>query len=237
MEVGGDVHAGLNGISIRLAPGSHPSPVEGVCVVELSSVIAGEEFSDRPRCVCPVIGAYLRSWNDRAPHAERQQLLPYAVRIVGSRAGKAATRRRRDTCLEWAGADLSRGPIGRSVSRLGIRARIALFCGLGAALKLNEGAGDYAARVMFARRDTAGAFELLDALLAGVQRQPGIGGNGGGRLNGDGGKPARRGALPPMTDPARNGGAPRSQNGSRPEEAAGGDGQDPERRTAPFRSA
>ena len=45
-------------------------------MVELASLIAQEEFSDRPRCVCPVIGAFLRGWNDRAPYAERQRLGP-----------------------------------------------------------------------------------------------------------------------------------------------------------------
>ena len=52
--------------SLRLDPGSHASPREGVCIVELASILAKEKFSDEPDCVCPVIGAYLRSWNDRA---------------------------------------------------------------------------------------------------------------------------------------------------------------------------
>jgi hypothetical protein len=227
----------MDGISIRLAPGRHSTPVEGVCVVELSSVIAGEEFSDRPDCVCPVIGAYLRSWNDRAAHAERQRLLPYAVPIVGSRGTKKATRVRRDICLERAGADLRRGPVARSMSRLGIRVRIALFCGLGTALRLNEGAGDYAARVMFARRDTAGAFELLDNLLASVWGRPAVAGNGGGHVNGDGGAPQHRGSLPAITAPARNGGPPQGRNGSGPKEAAGANGENADRRKAPLRSA
>jgi hypothetical protein len=236
MEVPHTVHMGLDGISMRLAPGSHSTPVEGVCVVELSSMIAGEEFSDRPRCVCPVIGAYLRSWNDRAAHAERQRLLPYAVRIVGSRATKEATRERRDICLDWAGADLRHGLARRVVNRLRMRARIALFCGLGTALRLDEGAGDYAARVMFARRDTAGAFELLDALL-GVDRRPPASGNGRARLNGNGGARVNRDGLPPTAAPARNGGPPQARNGSGPKEAAGARGDHPDRPSAPLRSA
>ncbi len=66
-------------IPVRLTAGGHSSPREGVCVVELASLIAREEFSDRPRCVCPVIGAFLRGWNDRAPYAERQRLSPHAA--------------------------------------------------------------------------------------------------------------------------------------------------------------
>jgi hypothetical protein len=151
---------------VRLTAGGHSSPREGVCVVELASLIAREEFSDRPRCVCPVIGAFLRGWNDRAPYAERQRLGPYAERIVGSRGDPRVTRERRDLCLEWAGADLSHGALRRLRSRAAIRVRIAIFCGPGAAVRPNEGAGDYAARVAMAGGEAQRAFELLEALLA-----------------------------------------------------------------------
>jgi hypothetical protein len=155
-----------DGTRIRLVPGNHSSPREGVCVVELASLFAGEEFSDRPRCVCPVIAAFLRGWNDRAPYAERQRLAPYAARIVGSRGGDRVTRERRNLCLEWAGADLRHGLVRRLLAQIGIRTRIAVFCGLGKTLRPNEGAGDYVARLVYARDDVEGAFKLLDALLA-----------------------------------------------------------------------
>lgn len=158
-------------------------------MVELASLIAEEKFSDRPRCVCPVIGAFLRGWNDRAPHAKRQRLRPYAERIVGSREDARVTRERRDVCLEWAGADLSRGATGRFWSRTGVRIRIAVFCGLRGAVRLNEGAGDYAARVAWARRNSESAFELLDRLLAigehpPPERPPAPALNGNGNGNG-----------------------------------------------------
>ena len=136
-----------DGTAVRLAPGAHSSPHEGVCVVELASVIAGEKFSDRPSCVCPLIGAFLRGWNDRASHVQRQRLSPYAARIVGSRSNRRVTRQRRDICLEWAGADLSHGVLRRLLGRAGLRIKIAVFCGLGAAVRPNEGAGDYTSRV------------------------------------------------------------------------------------------
>ena len=148
-----------DGTPVRLAPGTHSSPHEGVCVVELASLIADEKFSDRPRCVCPVIGAFLRGWNDRAPHVERQRLGPYAPRIVGSRSNRRVTRQRRDICLEWAGADLSHGGVRGLLSRARMRVRIAVFCGLGAAVRLNEGAGDYTSRVALARGDPERAFD------------------------------------------------------------------------------
>jgi hypothetical protein len=154
------------GTPVRLTTGGHSSPREGVCVVELASLIAQEEFSDRPDCVCPVVAAFLRGWNDRAPYAERQRLAPYAERIVGSRGDREVTRERRDICLQWTGADVSRGGLRPLLTRAGTWARIAILCGPGAALRRNEGAGDYAARVAMARGEEEHAFELLDALLA-----------------------------------------------------------------------
>ena len=220
-----------DGSPIRLAPGTHSSPHEGVCVVELASVIAGEKFSDRPRCVCPVIGAFLRGWNDRASHAERQRLSPYAALIVGSRRNRRVTRERRDICLEWVGADLRHGGARRLVSRAGMRIRIAVFCGVSAAMRLNEGAGDYTSRVAMARGDSARTFELLDTLLAaGEERppaRPGAAENGNGRAPLDGNGRARVNgnglpAIAPNGRPATNGDRS-SANGSSPrvEEPAG----------------
>jgi len=204
---------------VRLTAGGHSSPREGVCVVELASLIAQEEFSDRPRCVCPVIGAFLRGWNDRAPYAERQRLSPYAKRIVGSRGSSGVTRERRDICLQWAGVDLGHGGVRRLWSRAGTRVRIAIFCGLGAAMRPNEGAGDYAARVAMARGEADGAFELLGTLLA-IGEEQGLGPppvsaavNGHAPLNGNG-LPARA----PNGLPAANGSGPTVNGGLHPVE-------------------
>jgi hypothetical protein len=193
-----------NGAPVRLAPGAHSSPHEGVCVVELASVIAGEKFSDRPSCVCPLIGAFLRGWNDRAPHAQRQRLSPYAARIVGSRGNRRVTRQRRDICLEWAGADLSHGVLRRLLTRAGVRIRIAVFCGVSAAVRPNEGAGDYTSRVAAARGDPERAFELLDTLLAvGEEHRPSpraatANGNGHARVDRNGHARVGRNGLPAM---------------------------------------
>ncbi len=152
---------------VRLGAGRHASPAEGACVVELASLLANEPFSDRPQCVCPVIAAFLRGWNDRSAYADRERVLrPYAHRIVGTRSSASVTSWRRDLCLAWVGVDLGGGPLRRFVRRIGVRMRIALFCGFKHALRLNEGAAEYAARVLYGRRDTAAAFGLLEALLS-----------------------------------------------------------------------
>jgi hypothetical protein len=85
--------------TVRLAEGKHRTPDHGACVVELSSMIAGEPFSDRPQCVCRVIGALLRPYNDKAGD-RRQDLYPYAAAIVGTRGSTRLERRRLKRCLE-----------------------------------------------------------------------------------------------------------------------------------------
>ena len=153
--------------SLRLEPGSHASPDQGVCIVELASILAREKFSDEPDCVCDVIGAFLRSWNDRASHVDRQRLRPYASRIVGTSGGRAITRKRRDICLVWSGlAELDGGPMSRALGRLRARIRIGWRLGIRSALRLKRGAGEYAALVCFSRHGSEATFRLLDRLLA-----------------------------------------------------------------------
>ena len=151
--------------SVRLEPGRHRSADDGVCVVELASIIAGEKFSDRPGCVCPVLGAFLRSWNDGAGYADRQRLEPYASLVVGTGGSRRNSRTRRDICLTYGGANLDRGPLRRVAARLRMRGRIAWAVGIFPSIWLNEGAGAYAARVCF-EHGSEEAFALLERLIA-----------------------------------------------------------------------
>src|SRR5947209_10781009 len=50
--------------TIKLSKGKHSSPDSGACVMELASMLAGEPFTDHPQTVCPVIGSFLRAYND-----------------------------------------------------------------------------------------------------------------------------------------------------------------------------
>jgi hypothetical protein len=148
-------------------------------------MIGGERFSDRPDCVCPVIGAFLRSWNDGVGYADRQRLEPYASLIVGTGGYRRISRIRRDMCLSYGGADLARGPLRRAAARLRMRIRIAWTVGIFPSIWLKEGAGAYAARVCFARGGSPEAFMLLDRLLAVGQATPARPANGNGNGNGD----------------------------------------------------
>ena len=80
--------------TVRLRRGKHASPEKGVCVMELASMLAGEPFSDRPQAVCPVIGAYLRSYNDVVDDERRQDLYRYASEAIEC-CTRSATRIRR----------------------------------------------------------------------------------------------------------------------------------------------
>ena len=165
MAVGHDQRWLGSSSPVRLEPGRHRSPNDGVCVVELASMIGGEKFTDRPDCVCAVIGSFLRSWNDRAGYADRQRLHQYASRVVGTGGYRRISKIRRDLCLSYAGANLDRGPLRRAVVRLRMRARIAWSVGIFPSIWLKEGAGAYAAHSAFARGESDDAFALLDRLL------------------------------------------------------------------------
>ena len=85
-----------------LKKGSHRSPEDGMCSTEAVAWIAGEEHSDRPDCCCPVLAAFVRSWNDgMRSDAERDRLLKWVPRLVGTRADADTERRRAEMALDW----------------------------------------------------------------------------------------------------------------------------------------
>jgi hypothetical protein len=88
--------------TIRLSKGKHADPSEGACVMELSSMLAGEPFSDRPASVCPVIAGFMRAYNDRVDDDRRQDLYRFASEVVGTRAALEVEQARERRCLEWA---------------------------------------------------------------------------------------------------------------------------------------
>lgn len=118
--------------TVRLDGGKHRSPEDGACVVELSSMIAGEKFSDRPESVCRVIAAILRPFNDAAG-ARRRDLHGCAAAIVGTRGTPALERRRVDRCLaELDELAATGGRVSRLRCGLAIRRvrRLGEACGL-----------------------------------------------------------------------------------------------------------
>ena len=99
--------------TVRLSQGKHRGPDHGACVMELASMLAGEPFSDRPRCVDPVIAGFLRTYNDGIDERRRQDLYPLAAEVVGTRAVAGVQAERARMCLAWAQArhtELRHGP-------------------------------------------------------------------------------------------------------------------------------
>lgn len=78
-----------------LSRGAHTSPKDGACAMEYVSFLAGEEWSDRPACVHPVIASMARSVNDSLGDDERQALLPLLARTMGTAPTGTDEERRR----------------------------------------------------------------------------------------------------------------------------------------------
>jgi hypothetical protein len=81
--------AGLVTASSSLVPTlskhAHLSPDDGICMIELVSILAGEPFSGHPRCTDPTLATIGRVVNDDLSHAARQALVPLAAGLVGRR--------------------------------------------------------------------------------------------------------------------------------------------------------
>ena len=87
--------------TIQLSKGKHRGPDEGACVMELASMLTGERFSDHPVSVCPVIGSFLRAYNDSIDGKRRQDLYGYAAKVVGSRGSEELQRVRAERLNAW----------------------------------------------------------------------------------------------------------------------------------------
>jgi hypothetical protein len=80
--------------TIELSRGSHRSPEEGACVMELASMLAGERFNDHPKSVCRVIAGFLRAYNDAVDRDRRRDLYACAAAVVGTRGSRSTERAR-----------------------------------------------------------------------------------------------------------------------------------------------
>ena len=85
----------INLDTIILTVGNHTTRAEGLCVMELAAWLAGVEHTDHPSCVSPVIGVFLRRWNDTLDDTRRQQLKPYARRVITTAGGGGEAEMRR----------------------------------------------------------------------------------------------------------------------------------------------
>ncbi|UER54493.1 hypothetical protein HJG43_08015 [Kineosporiaceae bacterium SCSIO 59966] len=169
----------------RLLRGSHDNPTEGACFMEYASVLAGEPFSDQPRCTHPLLAELARMVNDMTSDAARAGLVPLVPRVVGCTTDDPACAPRlvldlltlasrhglRGTVLEWHQARAARRlqvvrrrrPVGRPVGGLvtGVRRLRDVLYSEGPAVRAVSAVGCAAATLSPARRDAVLA-ELLE---------------------------------------------------------------------------
>jgi hypothetical protein len=91
----------LNLEELVLSVGAHGSQAEGVCVMEAASIVAGEPWSDRPACASPVIGRFLRRWNDTLTWKPRQSLKRFICPVIGTRTTDADEALRARLVQDW----------------------------------------------------------------------------------------------------------------------------------------
>jgi hypothetical protein len=142
--------------TVRLAQGRHASAQQGVCTLELASMLAGERFSDQPRSACAAVAAFVRGYNDAIDDVRRQDLYAVAAQLVGSSGGEDITHERMWRLLGFA-RDLRPRRLGVLGPRLSYEDDL-VKC---------ESAGRHAAKV--ARRHPrvhADVLALIDELLA-----------------------------------------------------------------------
>src|SRR6266542_3383957 len=89
--------------TISLQHGKHNDRSNGLCAMELAAYIADEPHSDHPECVCPIIGEFMRLWNDALPtDTERDRLLkPLIPLTISTKANKEIEERRSFMCIDW----------------------------------------------------------------------------------------------------------------------------------------
>jgi hypothetical protein len=89
--------------TIPILAGSHDTRDDGVCAMELVAWMAGEPHSDSPACTCPVLAAFVRSWNDGiADDDTRARLLrPFLPRLIGTRSTPQIEEQRAWLATDW----------------------------------------------------------------------------------------------------------------------------------------
>lgn len=80
--------------------GSHMSFTEGACAMEWVSYIAGLGHTDAPECVSPVLQKFTIDLNDSWDDEQRQKLVPFLPRMVGTN-GDGQDEARSYLALDW----------------------------------------------------------------------------------------------------------------------------------------
>jgi hypothetical protein len=66
-----------------LSRGKHRSPRKGACFMEMASYLAGERWSDHPRCTHPLLASVARLVNDFTSDTNRPRLVELIPSVIG----------------------------------------------------------------------------------------------------------------------------------------------------------
>lgn len=66
-----------------LSRGKHRNPRKGACFMELASYLAGETWSDHPRCTHALLASLARDINDHVSDAARSRMAPLIPQVIG----------------------------------------------------------------------------------------------------------------------------------------------------------
>ncbi len=91
----------INLDSIQLKSGGHSSIKDGGCVMEWVAFVAGRDHTDHPPCVSPIIGEFLRSWNDAMSDDDRQMLKPLIPHVINTVSTPGMELLRSYMALDW----------------------------------------------------------------------------------------------------------------------------------------
>lgn len=108
----------------HLDRGSHLTREDGMCFNEAAAWLARESHTDAPACVSPVLRRYTIRLNDRWDDEQRQTLLPYLSRVIGT-AGDGLDPARERIAANWAARRLLGDSDSGSVSDSGSIADLA----------------------------------------------------------------------------------------------------------------
>lgn len=111
----------FNDYAIKLSKGAHANPKEGMCIMEVIAYIEGEKHTDHPKCACPIVTEFAIRTNDWMTDEERELLLPYVLRIAGSKATSDLEQQRTYMAADYAIRVFA--PIGLRTVRLETQAK------------------------------------------------------------------------------------------------------------------
>lgn len=75
---------GLPDLVPVLSRGKHRNPRKGACFMEMASYLAGERWSDHPRCTHPLLAEAARLVNDNTSDARRSDLADLIPSVIGT---------------------------------------------------------------------------------------------------------------------------------------------------------